>query len=401
MKTQAALLAVEAPDHEHTPPEALASKRGGVVRLTLSNFRCYPSLTLMTEERPVVLTGPNGAGKTNILEALSFLAPGKGLRRVSLSDITHRNEEGAASGSWAVSALVKGAGTELQIGTGTETTPNKDHRVVKINGEFLKSQAGLSQYINLVWLTPQMDRLFQEGASIRRRFLDRLVQGLNPDHATHLSRYEYYLRERLKLLTSSRWDPYWLSAIEEKLASEGVAIVAARLQLIQLLEQAKAWTLGVFPRALLTLESRLADFLMHASALETEDYLKQLFEKNRKLDAEIFRTNDGAHKDDLKVYFYEKNRSADQCSTGEQKALVLSIVLAASRLQAIEKGTISLLLLDEVVAHLDPHRREALFDEIMNLGMQAWMTGTDENLFAVLGEKVQHFLIKDAIVHPK
>jgi DNA replication and repair protein RecF len=355
----------------------------------------------MTEERPVVLTGPNGAGKTNILEALSFLAPGKGLRRVSLSDITHRNEEGAASGSWAVSALVKGAGTELQIGTGTETTPNKDHRVVKINGEFLKSQAGLSQYINLVWLTPQMDRLFQEGASIRRRFLDRLVQGLNPDHATHLSRYEYYLRERLKLLTSSRWDPYWLSAIEEKLASEGVAIVAARLQLIQLLEQAKAWTLGVFPRALLTLESRLADFLMHASALETEDYLKQLFEKNRKLDAEIFRTNDGAHKDDLKVYFYEKNRSADQCSTGEQKALVLSIVLAASRLQAIEKGTISLLLLDEVVAHLDPHRREALFDEIMNLGMQAWMTGTDENLFAVLGEKVQHFLIKDAIVHPK
>lgn len=401
MKTQAVLSALVAHNQDHTPLGALASKRGGVVRLTLSNFRCYPFLTLATEMRPVVLTGPNGAGKTNILEALSFLAPGKGLRRVSLGDIAHRKEDGSVPGSWTVSALVKSVDTELQIGTGTETAQNRDHRVVKINGEFLKSQAGLSQYINLVWLTPQMDRLFQEGASTRRRFLDRLVYGLNPNHAAHLSRYEYYLRERLKLLTSSRWDPYWLSAIEEKLASEGVAIVAARLQLIQLLDQAKAWALGVFPRALLTLESRLADTLMTASALETEDYLRQIFEKNRKKDAETFRTNEGAHKDDLKVYFYEKNRPADQCSTGEQKALVLSIVLAASRLQAIEKNTISLILLDEVVAHLDPHRREALFEEIMNLEMQAWMTGTDENLFAVLGEKVQHFLIKDAIVHPK
>ena len=362
-----------------------------VLRLDLTDFRSYRQARLETDGRPVVLTGPNGAGKTNLLEAVSFLAPGRGLRRARLSEIDRQG-----GGAWAVAARLSSTSGEIAIGTGRDgSSDTSDRRLVRIDGQSVKGQAALAEYLNLVWLTPQMDRLFQEGAAPRRRFLDRLVFGYDPDHASRLGAYEQALRERAKLLRAGGADPHWLSVLEETLAREGVAVAAARREIAERLDQAAARPAGAFPAPRISLEGGIETWLDDMPALAVEERLRAEYAAGRRLDAEIGGASVGPHRTDLKVGHAAKGAAAVDCSTGEQKALLIAIVLAHARLQTGVKGTAPVLLLDEVAAHLDRTRRRALFDEIEALGSQAWLTGTDPELFAELGGRADFLTVAD------
>ncbi|HEV2673874.1 MAG TPA: DNA replication/repair protein RecF [Aliidongia sp.] len=373
-----------------------------VLRLDLTDFRSYETARIEVDARPVVLTGPNGAGKTNLLEAVSFLAPGRGLRRARLAEIDRRPAlMGVAAvpdiaRPWAVAAKLATPGGLVAIGTGRDgTSESGDRRLVRVDGQSVKGQAALAGHLNLVWLTPQMDRLFQEGASPRRRFLDRLVFGYDPAHATRLAAYEQALRERAKLLRAGGADPQWLSVLEETLAREGVAVAAARREIVERLDQAASRPAGTFPAPRLRLDGGVEGWLDDMPALAVEERLRSEYAAGRRLDAEIGGASVGPHRSDLKVSHAAKGASAVDCSTGEQKALLIAIVLAHARLQTGVKGAAPVLLLDEVAAHLDRARRRALFDEIEALGSQAWLTGTDPELFAELGGRADFLTVAD------
>jgi DNA replication and repair protein RecF len=368
-----------------------------VVRLDLTDFRNYRQVRLETDGRPVVLTGPNGAGKTNLLEAVSFLAPGRGLRRARLAEIDRQPAE-PGRGAWAVAARIDLPGGEVAIGTGRDgTSESGDRRLVRIDGQPVKGQAALAQYLNLVWLTPQMDRLFQEGAAPRRRFLDRLVFGYDPDHATRLGAYEQALRERARLLRQGGADPAWLSVLEDNMARAGVAIAAARRDIVLRLDRAaeEAGSGSVFPVPRLALIGTVEDWLGTEPALAAEDRLRAALAAARRTDAEAGGATIGPHRSDLGVSHAAKDVPAVLCSTGEQKALLISIVLAHARLQAALRGVAPILLLDEIAAHLDRLRRAALFETLLSLGSQAWLTGTDAMLFAELGPNANFFTVTD------
>ncbi|MBL9029111.1 MAG: DNA replication/repair protein RecF [Caedimonas sp.] len=382
----------------------------GLTRLVLTDFRNYGSAQLTCDVRPVILTGPNGAGKTNILEAISFLSPGRGLRRAKLSEVTRNNEESkkpekeqnsSLSWAWGIASTLSTPQGSWDIGTGLEIQEGKERRIVKIGGEILKSQTLLRDYVHVLWVTPQMDRLFQEGAATRRRFLDRLVYGLDSMHVTRVTRYEHYMRERSRLLKYGGADRHWFDALEARMSAEGVAISAARRQFIDHLLQAKAWTLGTFPQAELALAGQIESWLGAYSALETEEKFREVLKASRQQDRESGGVACGPHRSDFTVTYREKNRAAAFCSTGEQKALLISIVFAAARLQNLQGAGVPLMLLDEIVAHFDERRRAALFEEILSLKMQAWMTGTDIGLFTSFNNKVQYFRVENAMVHEK
>jgi len=387
-------MALSTPVSERSDDPKVAS---GISRLMLSGFRSYPSLKIECDMRPVVLTGQNGAGKTNILEAISFLSPGRGLRGVKLSEVlcypdAERNE---AFTSWSVAASLDTPYGTTDIGTGLDLRIGENEkRLLRINREEIRSQAVLSEHLTVQWLTPQMDRVFSDGVTARRRFLDRLVYSLDPHHAGRVMRYEHVTRERLRLLKQGHAaQTAWLDTLEAKMAESGVAVAAARLQTIEILKQAKEWALGLFPKAALSIAGECETDLRERSALEAEERLQKRLACSRSQDAESGRTLQGPHRSALHVLYVEKNRPAEQCSTGEQKALLISIVMAASRLQALRGDQVPILLLDEVVAHLDERRRQALFEEILNLKIQAWMTGTDSDLFSEFGREIQHFKI--------
>lgn len=371
-----------------------------VVRLTLSDFRCYAFLRLEADPRPVVLTGANGAGKTNILEALSFLAPGRGLRRARLSDVTRR--EAGDGAPWAVAAKLERADatTELpavvEIGTGRES--GSERRLVRIDGQPARSQAALSEVTSALWLTPAMDRLFSDGAAGRRRFLDRLVLGIDPAHAARASAYEHALRERARLLKSGRYDPAWLGVLEGRMAEGGVEMASARRRTVSRLNQACAEGIGPFPAARLAVAGSVEDSLGTLEPHAAETKLRDALAAARRGDAESGGAAIGPHRSDLLVRHGGKNQPAEQCSTGEQKAVLIAIVLGQARIQADLRGSPPILLLDEVSAHLDRARRMALFDELCALGTQSWLTGTDDSLFDDLGERGQFFRVDDAVV---
>lgn len=369
-----------------------------VARLALTEFRSYAAATLETGPQPVVLTGPNGAGKTNILEALSFLAPGRGLRRARLSEI----DRFGATNAWALAIrLLTPDGMFLQIGTGRDAASESgERRVLRIDGMPVKSQAELARVASLVWLTPQMDRLFAEGASVRRRFLDRLVLGFDPDHATRLSAYERAMRERLRLLREAGADGSWLKALEEEMAAHGIAIAAARREAAARLDQACAVAAGPFPQAGLAAEGEVDRWLDDMPALAAEEALRQRLAAERRADAESGTTTFGPHRSDLLVHHLGTGIKAALCSTGEQKALLLAILLAQARLLAARRGAPPIMLLDEVAAHLDAERRAALFDEILALRAQAWLTGTDTALFSPLRRQAQFFAVAEARISP-
>lgn len=377
------------------------SARVAVSRLVLTDFRCYASLRIETDTRPVVLTGPNGAGKTNLLEALSFLAPGRGLRRARLDEADRRGAGERAR--WAVAAALLTPQGPLEIGTGRDpdTGPGVVRRALRIDGRPGKSQAELTRRLSVLWVTPEMDRLFQEGAGGRRRFLDRMVYGVDPDHAGRTAAYDYALRERARLLREGVRDEAWLGALEGTMAEKGIAIAAARRALVRRLEGTLMLGVGPFPRAAIALQGTIEALLDNGPALEVEERFKALLAASRAEDREHGSAKDGPHRSDLVVHHIGTNMSAALCSTGEQKALLIALVLGHARLQALEHAAAPLLLLDEVGAHLDRVRRAALYEELKALGAQAWMTGTDESTFESLGPAAQHFRVVDGNVVPR
>jgi len=373
-----------------------------VRRLTLTNFRGYGAARVQVTAAPVALFGPNGAGKTNLLEALSFLAPGRGLRRAKLAEIDRRlrTAEGAlgepAGGAWAIHASLETPAGTLEVGTGREAAEAGERRVLLIDGETAKSQASLARHMGVVWLTPAMDRLFVEGSSARRRFLDRLVYGFDAEHAQRVSSYEQAMRERARLLRDGQADASWLAALEETMAETGIAIAAARRETVARLDQASAEAIGPFPAARLALKGEVEALLERLPALSAEDEFRARLKELRSLDREAGVTTLGPHRGDLLVRHALSGMPAAEGSTGEQKALLISIVLAHARLQATLRDRAPLLLLDEVAAHLDAGRRAALFAEILRLGAQAWLTGTDAALFEGLRGRAQFFSVADA-----
>src|SRR5260221_11160089 len=381
-----------------------ATAEGGrlaVTRLVLTDSRCYRQARLAVDARPVVLTGPNGAGKTNLLEAISFLAPGRGLRRARLAEIDRRpaSEMPATAGAWAVAADVATSRHTVQIGTGREATAGGgERRVVRIDGAPARSQTVLAEHVNLVWLTPQMDRLFIEGAAPRRRFLDRLVYGFDPEHAPRLAAYDQALRERGTLLREGRTDAAWLGALEETMARHGVAIAAARRDVVARLDRACAEGVAGFPSAALAAIGTVEAALTDKPALAVEDELRNRLAAGRRQDAESGGASIGPHPPDFAVRHAGTAVAAGQCSTGEQKALLIAILLAHSRLQAALRGVAPVMLLDQVASHLDRERRRALFADLIALGAQAWLTGTDDAFFVELRGTAQFLSVRDATI---
>ncbi len=373
-----------------------------VARLTLSDFRCYAFQRLECGPEPVVLSGPNGSGKTNLLEALSFLVPGRGLRQAALAEPARLG----GRGGWAVAARLRTPTGGVDLGTGLERLPDgRERRLVRIDGAPARGQAALAEVVSAVWLTPQMDRLFQDGPGGRRRFLDRLVFGFDPAHAGRLSAYEHALRERGRLLREQAEgrpaDDVWLTGLEDTLAARGVSIAAARRDMVERLNDACALASGPFPRADLAAVGDLESWLAEGPALDAEERLREALRASRRDDAERGATRIGPHRSDLRVRHSGKNLDAAQCSTGEQKALLVAVVMADARMRALERGASPLLLLDEIGAHLDESRRRALFEELLALGAQAWMTGTDPLLFAPLAGRARFFHVEDGAVTPK
>ncbi len=370
-----------------------------ISRLTLTDFRNYPSLALALKPGPVVLFGENGAGKTNLLEAVSFLSPGRGLRRAGYGDVAR---EGAAGG-FAVHARVEGDFGEVEIGTGTAGGADEEtQRRVRINGAAARSAEDMLEWLRVTWLTPAMDALFTGPAGDRRRFLDRLVLAVDPGHAGRVLDYEKAMRGRNRLLAEDSRDGSWFDAIEAQMAETGVAIAAARAEAVRLLAAmiGRLPDEGPFPRAALALEGE-ADMLVAAMpAVDAEERLRQALATGRGRDRVAGRTLSGPHRSDLLVRHGPKDMPAELCSTGEQKALLVGIVLSHARLCGEIAGDVPVMLLDEIAAHLDPGRRAALFAILSELGCQVFMTGTERGLFSALEGSAQFIAVAHGTAAP-
>ncbi len=382
---------------------AARAGRVAVTRLMLTDFRNYREATLALGAEPVVLTGPNGAGKTNLLEALSFLAPGRGLRRARLTEIDRRPgpESDAAPSGWAVAATVATGTGAVRIGAGRDPGQSGaagEKRIVHIDGEAVRGQAALGERLAVVWLTPPMDRLFSEGPGGRRRFLDRLVLALDPAHASRVAAYEQALRERAQLLREGSADRAWLGALEQVMAAQGVAVAAGRREAVRLLDRACAEAEGPFPRAGLALVGTVEGWLDAMPALAAEAALATALAAGRRADAAAGGAAVGPHRADLAVTLAEKGIPAALASTGEQKALLIAILLAHAQILRQIRGEPPILLLDEIAAHLDASRRAALFEALLRLDGQAWLTGADAALFAPLRGHARFLSVHDGTV---
>lgn len=365
-------------------------------RLTLTHFRNYRTAGIETHADMVALVGPNGAGKTNCLEAISFLSPGRGLRRATLEDVA----DNQGDGSWAVSAEVEGALGLATLGTGIDApgpdSPSSSRRC-RIDREPVGSAAAFGDHIRMVWLTPAMDGLFLGAASERRRFFDRLVLAIDSQHSSRVSALERSLRSRNRLLEVRNYDDHWCDAIERETAELAVAVAATRGQTAARLTdmlQARG-QVSAFPSAGIALDGWMENALVLEPATAVEDRYRQILRDNRQRDAIAGRTTDGPHLTDLQVNYAPKNVPARDASTGEQKALLIGLVLAHAGLVAEMTGIAPLLLLDEVVAHLDPNRRRALFGELSKLAAQVWLTGADPAAFAEIAAAGEIFDVEN------
>ncbi|HEU5046923.1 MAG TPA: DNA replication/repair protein RecF [Rickettsiales bacterium] len=358
--------------------------------LALSNFRNYAYARLEVSPAPIVLLGANGAGKTNILEAISLLTPGRGIRRAKITDM----DKAGSPAPWAIAAELTGEQGEVSVGTGREA--DTDKRIVKIDGKMARAQTDLGQILAVLWLTPQMDNLFIEGNSERRRFIDRLVFSFDSEHAARVNAYEQVMRERNRLLQNGNSDGYWFAALEQKMAENAVAIAVARSHTIDHLNNAMQLSTSPFPKAHIALSGETETLLAQGPALAAEEQLKELLRMNRAQDAGAGRCLIGIHRTQVDVLHMGKQMAAELCSTGEQKAVLISIILAQARAGALWHGHVPVLLLDEVATHLDISRREALFAELTAIGAQSWLTGTDRNVFD--GLEAQYFLVESGKV---
>lgn len=372
-------------------------------RLTLTNFRSYHAAQVALDRAgPVVLTGANGAGKTNLIEAISLLAPGRGLRRATMEELAFTEGDGA----WAVSAEIEGMLGLATLGTGIEPPANEEAttaRRCRIDRESVGSATAFADHLRVVWLTPAMDPLFNGPASERRRFLDRLVLAVDAQHSSRVAALERSLRSRNRLLEDSPGDSHWLDAVEHETAEVAVAVAAGRAETVTRLSAALAAARAQapeFPQAEIELQGWMEKLLPDHTAIEIEDRYRTLLKDNRARDAAAGRTLDGPHLSDLAVRHASKNIPAADASTGEQKALLIRLVLAHAGLIKQMTGFAPLLLLDEVVAHLDPARRAALYDALSSLGAQVWMTGADPAAFGDIIGRAQVFVVRNGIVEP-
>lgn len=361
-----------------------------ILRLDLGRYRNYQRLSIQPQDDKniIIITGANGSGKTNILEAISLLAPGRGIRGCKLAEI-HSNADPTAL-YWELNSEVAGFYGSASIKTRVERTlgeESRSKRQIKINDNPAKSQAELSEILAVSWLTPQMDHLFISGASARRRFLDRIVQNFEPSHAKHLMVYEHAMRERLKLLKSKNLDPQWLDVLETNMVQAAAPVSASRQRAVDYIGQMMDETNWTFPRARIAV---LCDY--------NPDQFAELLRKNRHLDTASGRTNAGVHRADLQVIYADKNLEADKCSTGEQKSLLISIFLAEIFAQVKYRGQTPILLLDEALAHLDENRRELLCQIIKDIKAQTWITGTEREIFAPLAGCSQFFRVDGGLV---
>jgi DNA replication and repair protein RecF len=368
-------------------------------KLKLTTFRNHSSASIELDARHVVITGENGAGKTNILEAVSYLSPGRGMRRAAYDDVGQQG----AGGAWTVFAKMNGAQGEVSIGTGLQQTAHglETGRKVHVNGAQAKTSDTLLEHSRILWLTPAMDGLFTGPASDRRRFLDRMVLAIDPAHGRRVADFEKSMRARNKLLSEDFPDDQWLDAVEGQMAELGIAVAAARQELLALLSEVIIHNnepASPFPDARISIEGQLEAVTgdLPASDLEGE-YLSRL-KAGRRLDARAGRTLEGPHRSDLVVFHRPKSMPAGQCSTGEQKALLIGLILAHARLVGEMNGFAPILLLDEIAAHLDEGRRSALYDMLDRLGCQAWMTGTDRALFTSLDNRASFLTVDNGSV---
>ncbi len=366
----------------------------------LRDFRSYPGLDLALDGALIVFWGENGAGKTNLLEALSLFAPGRGLRRAELAACARAG----GTGGFAISIEVEDDGVSTQLGVGLEPSPEgPSERLNRVDRAPVASARAFADHLRLVWLTPAMDSLFSGPASERRRFLDRLVLALDPSHGARVSQFERALRSRNRLLEEGARNASWLDAIEREAAELGVAVAAARVECVNRLRGLIALHLdeaSPFPWADLALEGDVEALTAQNPALAAEDLYRALLRDSRGRDAAAGRTLIGPHVADLAVRHGPKGAPAAQCSTGEQKALLVGLVLAHARLVAEMSGVAPLALLDEVAAHFDPRRRAALFEALGRLGAQVFVTGADPAAFAELGERAKLFEVLPGRVTP-
>ena len=364
------------------------SPRLAITRLTLTDFRNYGGLRLKSAAQLVALTGANGAGKTNILEAISLLAPGRGLRGAAFEELARQG----GPASWAIAAEVETPHGPVSLGTGwsgQSEAGDGGGRLVVIDGEVQKGSGALAQHMRLLWLTPAQDRLFAGPASDRRRFLDRLVAAFDPEHAARVLVFEKVMRERNLLLAETRPDGAWLSSLEAQMAEAAVAISAARLVGLEALQThiGEGRSESSFPWAEIALEGEIEALVAQKPAVQVEDEYRSILRDSRGLDRAAGRTLRGPHRSDLGVVHGPKGMAAGLCSTGEQKALLIGLVLAQARAVKGMAGVAPILLLDEVAAHLDRARRKSLIEALRALGSQSWMTGTDAELFeAIIGQ---------------
>ncbi len=353
-----------------------------VRRLTLNNFRNYHAASLETSAKTIVLVGPNGAGKTNLIEAISFFAPGRGLRRANLDEVAFSEGDG----SWAAAAEIEGALGLATLGTGIERPLEEGATILRkcrIDREPVGSAAAFADHLRVVWLVPAMDTLFVGAPSERRRFLDRLALAVDAEHGSRVNALERSLRSRNRLLEEARPDTHWLDAVEHETAELAVAVAGQRVETVHRLDAVLASRKGsAFPPAEIALDGWMEKLIPEHPAIEIEERYRAVLRDNRARDAAAGRTSDGPHLTDLKVTYAHKGIAAADASTGEQKALLIGLVLAHGRLIAEMTGFAPILLLDEIVAHLDPARRAALHVELAQLGGQVWMTGADPALFA-------------------
>jgi DNA replication and repair protein RecF len=350
-----------------------------ITTLTLSHFRSHKAARLAFDGRPVAIVGPNGAGKTNVLEAVSLLSPGRGLRRAGADDIARKPE----SLGWKISADVRGLGANHQVETWAE---GGESRTVRVDGK-AATQTSLGRIMRVLWLVPAMDRLWTEAAEGRRRFLDRMTLSFAPDHAEAVLTYEKAMRDRNRLLKDNVTDAHWYAVLESRMATTGAQITANRQAALARLAAAQEGVDTAFPRADLSLTGPEGE-------VDPAD-LGPALSENRRRDLAAGRTLIGPHRADMSAIYIAKAVPAEQCSTGEQKALLISLILANARALAADLGAAPILLLDEVAAHLDAARRASLYDELCALGSQALMTGTEPALFDSLGDRAQTFVIDE------
>lgn len=394
----------------HEKLHEITKLKSGVKRLTLTDYRNYKNLRINAEISPIVITGENGSGKTNILEAVSFLTPGRGLRSSKLSDIkrirsTEEIDDFNTENAWSVAADILKNNEEISIGTAVQRVIREnsddedihkfDRRIVKINQQKITQQSELGKYISAIWVTPQMDRLFSGGPQPRRSFLDRLVYAFDLEHAKRTANFEHLYRQWFQLLKSGNRDIRWLQSIESDMASLGVAIAAARREQIARLNTfIETDPDDIFPDVRIELDGTIEKMLDTAPAIKAEDFYAENLAKQR--NNVLYNDSvDGINRTDFKVFLKKKNMPAELCSTGEQKALLISIILAQTKCQILNKGFTPVLLLDEVTTHLDDKKRDALLQKIYDLQLQAWITSTEEKNFSQLKDKAQYFRVEN------